>query len=377
MASASATDDQETDVIDEAFMAMGGFGRLQKFSYLMNTLTQGAAAFFVYCFVFLEKQPKYECLNRDLGDVWEECEREHFCAPGKKVIWRVDWEHLESIHNLIEQLNWYCEPDYMIGLVGAFFLLGIVVGCSTLARLGDIYGRKPIYLLGLCMHLSFMFGILISKNAFIDYFLLFTFGMSITARYYVGYTYNLEMQPKSHYVLVSTTMFIFESFVYLFICLFFRFVSDRWQYLQIPNVLLSIMGMFFLCSMPESPRFLISVNRFSEARQVFKWIGIKNGLKEDVVEKRMNEIVFDGEKRMKGGEKVDEGDKERAAYKEERRDEAEETEKKEESETKIEDEQQPRRLSSPDKNLRSQMRTKKKMKQAKDYGASFNLHDAQ
>lgn len=183
----------------------------------------------------------------------------------------------------------------MIGLVGAFFLLGIVVGCSTLARLGDIYGRKPIYMLGLCMHLSFMFGILISKNPLVDYFLLFTFGMSITARYYVGYTYNLEMQPKSHYVLVSTTMFIFESFVYLFICLFFRFVSDRWQLLQIPNIMLTVTGMIFLCSMPESPRFLISVNRFKEAREVLKWIGIKNGLSEETVNKRLNEIVFDDE----------------------------------------------------------------------------------
>jgi hypothetical protein len=42
-------------------MAMGGFGRLQKISYVANTLTQGAAAFFMYSFVFLEKDPEYIC----------------------------------------------------------------------------------------------------------------------------------------------------------------------------------------------------------------------------------------------------------------------------------------------------------------------------
>jgi MFS family permease len=146
----------------------------------------------------------------------------------------------------------------MIGLVGAFFLLGIVIGCSTLTRLGDVYGRKPIYILGLVMHLSVMIGILISRVAIIDYFLLFTFGMSVTARYYVGYTYNVEMQPKSHYILVSTSMFLFESVVYLFSTFYFRFISSRWQYLQIPNVLLTIMGIIFMFSMPESPRFLLS-----------------------------------------------------------------------------------------------------------------------
>ena len=129
---------------------------------------------------------------------------------------------------MIEQLHWFCTPDYIVGLIGANFILGIVVGCSTVTRLGDVYGRKPIYLLGLCMHVTCMIGILITTNAIIMFFLLFTFGISITARYYVGYTYNLEMQPKSHHVLVSTTMFVCESFVYLFICLYFRFVSDHW-----------------------------------------------------------------------------------------------------------------------------------------------------
>jgi hypothetical protein len=57
----SSENDEQTDFIDVAFMAMGGFGRLQKYSYVMNTLTQGAAAFFIYALVFLEKHPVYEC----------------------------------------------------------------------------------------------------------------------------------------------------------------------------------------------------------------------------------------------------------------------------------------------------------------------------
>mmetsp|Transcript_16361 Transcript_16361/g.27667 ORF Transcript_16361/g.27667 Transcript_16361/m.27667 type:complete len:89 (-) Transcript_16361:1162-1428(-) len=87
----------------------------------------------------------------------------------------------------------FCEDDFKVGLIGAVFLLGIVVGCSTLTRLGDVVGRKPIYLLGLTMHLMFMVGIILSENQIFSFILLFTFGISLTARYYVGYTYNLEM----------------------------------------------------------------------------------------------------------------------------------------------------------------------------------------
>lgn len=189
----------------------------------------------------------------------------------------------------------YCEDEIMIGLIGAVFLMGIVIGCSTLTRLGDVVGRKPIFLLGLVMHLGFMVGIIISTNKIISYVLLFTFGMSLTARYYVGYTYNLEMQPKSHYVLVSTTMFITESFVYIFICLFFMLISDQWKLLQIPNFICSIAGIIFLLFMPESPRFLVAQRRFADAREVFKWIGIKNGLSLSEIEEKLDKIKFEGE----------------------------------------------------------------------------------
>ena len=75
------------------------------------------------------------------------------------------------------------------------FLLGIVIGCLTITKQGDVYGRKPIYLLGLIMQLVIVLALIISKNYWIDTGFLVVLGMSMTARYYVGYTYNIEMQP--------------------------------------------------------------------------------------------------------------------------------------------------------------------------------------
>ena len=79
--------------------------------------------------------------------------------------------------------------------MGFAFLVGIVVGCLTIARLGDIYGRKPIFKLGLFMHLAFTVSITFirTKNLFILYTALLIFGMSVTARAYVGYSFNIEM----------------------------------------------------------------------------------------------------------------------------------------------------------------------------------------
>ena len=80
-----------------------------------------------------------------------------------------------------------------LGFVGFTFLLGIVIGCLTVTKLGDYYGRKPIYMLGLVMHLGIMIGLIFSKDPIADFALLFGLGLSITARYYVGYTFNVEM----------------------------------------------------------------------------------------------------------------------------------------------------------------------------------------
>jgi len=103
-----------------------------------------------------------------------------------------------------------------------------------------------------------MLAVIQSQSKAIDYFMLFVMGLSVTARYYVGYTYNVEMQPKSHQVLVSTGQFVSESAVYLFVCFYFSSISKYWIPLQIPNVLLTCMGIVFLIWMPESPRFLVS-----------------------------------------------------------------------------------------------------------------------
>lgn len=178
---------------------------------------------------------------------WYNCHTDYFCDDSKKITWRVDYTQRESIRNLITQLNLYCSPDYIIGLLGASFLLGIVIGCSTLTRLGDKHGRKPIYMIGIVLNLCFVLGVLFVNNLLLVFGLIFVFGLSVSARYYVGYTYNIEMQPKSHYVLVSTTMFVAESVIYLLICIYFWFLGKNWKLLQIPNVLLSVFGLVFLC----------------------------------------------------------------------------------------------------------------------------------
>jgi len=77
-------------------------------------------------------------------------------------------------------------------MVGSLFLVGIVVGCSFITKMGDTYGRKPVYGMGLMLNAVAVAIVVFSKTVIITYICLFLLGISITARYYVGYTYNIE-----------------------------------------------------------------------------------------------------------------------------------------------------------------------------------------
>jgi len=73
--------------------------------------------------------------------------------------------------------------------------MGIVVGCLTLTKLGDFYGRRPLYLVGLAMNFVIVLVLMLSVWPWLTAIALFSLGLSITARYYVGYTFTVEMNP--------------------------------------------------------------------------------------------------------------------------------------------------------------------------------------
>ena len=102
----------------------------------------------------------FKCQMTPGSDEWtigtEEAPLEEAYCAGEYHC-EIDWSDPQSMINLIGQNDFYCEPKWKIGMMGFSFLLGIVIGCLTVARLGDVYGRKPIYKLGLYLHLAFSF----------------------------------------------------------------------------------------------------------------------------------------------------------------------------------------------------------------------------
>jgi len=76
------------------------------------------------------------------------------------------------------------------------FFAGAFIGSLILPRLADLYGRRPIYLFGLCLYALTAITYPFSKSLELNFGLIFLGGISESARYYVGFVYLQEMVPK-------------------------------------------------------------------------------------------------------------------------------------------------------------------------------------
>lgn len=68
-----------------------------------------------------------------------------------------------------------------------------------------------------------------------------------------------------------------ESVVYLLDIVYFLYISKEWVWLQIPNILLCIVGVCWVWFLPETPHWLLAKKKYGEARSVFKKMHRWNG----------------------------------------------------------------------------------------------------
>lgn len=84
IASTKADDSSEVlEDVDAALDLLGGFGRHQKLSFLLQTICMGFGSYALYPMGYYELQPKYECISFDHATnpnaKWYPCTNLDFC----------------------------------------------------------------------------------------------------------------------------------------------------------------------------------------------------------------------------------------------------------------------------------------------------------
>ena len=159
----------------------------------LNLLTHGIG--------ILELEPVepggFLCTNTLTGVVTE-CDPPEFCDE-ENVEFEVNYDaNRENIYNYYTSLNLVCMKKIQTSLIAIACMLGIWIGVMFVPRMGDLYGRKPVFLASLflsipclCMTTFFRSVYMVDLGAFLA-------GPCIIARMSCGFLLLMEHMPTQH-----------------------------------------------------------------------------------------------------------------------------------------------------------------------------------
>ena len=127
-------------------------------------------------------------------DTWIPCDKATACLD-TTYAFKPDKDAEGYLNNWVEQVDLYCISTSASGLIGSMFFVGTFTGSFILPRASDIYGRKPLFLVGLAIFFSVVTAAYFVTNLYVLYFIIFMGGISETGRYYVAYVYAIEFFP--------------------------------------------------------------------------------------------------------------------------------------------------------------------------------------
>lgn len=113
----------------------------------------------------------------------------------------------------------------------------------------------------------------------IIYVLLFIQGLTVFSRGGLSISYFCEFWPQRYHSTVSTVYNIVEATVFLFLTLFYRFVSINWKYTFAFGCLEHIVGILLnYFYVPESPKWLYNEERYQECSIILNKMAKFNGI---------------------------------------------------------------------------------------------------
>lgn len=123
----------------------------------------------------------------------------------------------------------------------------------------------------------FYLGEILSRNIKLTTGLQFFLGAMSVGRATIGYLYMLELIPTEYQAAAGTTLQVVNSSVTILSCLYFYFISKYWLWFQLFGWSLNVLTVICVIFMPESPKYLLTKNRFEECRFILSRMAQVNG----------------------------------------------------------------------------------------------------
>jgi MFS family permease len=119
-----------------------------------------------------------------------------FCDNPLVTSYEVDFEHPANLYNLYTSLDLCCKPKKATALIAMAVFAGSAIGCLFMPRLGDLWGRKPVFCASLAVQVPLMFSITYLTGLKVIYGAAFIFGICIIGRMACGFLLMMELVPS-------------------------------------------------------------------------------------------------------------------------------------------------------------------------------------
>ncbi|XP_067132861.1 organic cation transporter protein-like [Centruroides vittatus] len=212
-----------------------------------------------------------------------------------------EYDHSQYRSSLIEKWNLVCKSSWLSSVAGSSYFVGFFVSGIVSGQISDRYGRRPVIISGLVLHI--ISGILCS---FSPYYWMFTvsrffFSAGISASTLTYIVYVTEVVGPAH----RDKVMVINSFAYCIGMLMITgvswFLKDS-TYIQLCCSLPSILTLVFVSFIPESPRWLLTHGRLRKAEEVIRNVMEKNKRHHDDLSEIIEELhwkIITSDKRRK------------------------------------------------------------------------------
>jgi len=268
---------------EEAIERIGSNGKFQKIALILLTICYTCTgAFITNSFVFLEKDPPFYCFQ---SGQWDECKRKEACS--NNITYRIAYLDKEN-YSWTNDFRMACDENYLIGLFATVFFMGSMISTIFASSLSDYIGRAILIKVSMIIRSIVLLILILFPHKYMAISILFVIGILNPLHSSIPYILISEYVSKNEKDGYQTLMFMFESFSGILATLFFFFLQDWWIFL-ILNLIYGLVFTIFQYKLLESPRFLVSQNKYSEVRKVMKKIA-KTNINKEIIVKFSSEI---------------------------------------------------------------------------------------
>ena len=159
-------------------------------------------------------------------------------------------------------------------------LIGTIIGALTAGKPADKYGRKPILFIIAALYVLTAIGTALAPN--LSLFVIFRFlgGIGIGASSVVAPMYIAEISPANVRGRM-TAMFQFNVIFGILMAFVSNFLlkdtgQEPWRWMLGVAIIPSLLFFAFMFTVPESPRYLIKINKLAKAKEILQKISSLN-----------------------------------------------------------------------------------------------------